>query len=240
MESKFCKFCGVDHPLTKEYWNIGDGRFKHCKKQRKQYKTDNKDVLKISDKKYRIEHKEEIKVRDKNYNDNNKDKRIKRDLKNRDHIKKWSRKYLEENRETINKQRIKTRSKNPEKYRSNANGLQKIRRKNDIDFRIACNLRSRINKAIKRNQKSGSAVRDMGCTGEELRKYLESKFYPNPRTGENMTWDNYGRKGWEIDHIIPLAVFDKTNRDQFLVACHYTNLQPLWWFENLEKRDKLL
>ena len=32
----------------------------------------------------------------------------------------------------------------------------------------------------------------------------------------------------------------KVNEDELKKLCHYTNLQPLWWFENLEKRDKVL
>lgn len=82
--------------------------------------------------------------------------------------------------------------------------------------------------------KAGSAVRDLGCTTEELRAYLEAQF----RLG--MSWDNYGKGGWEIDHITPLASFDLTDREQFLKACHYTNLQPLWHHENRAKGDKLV
>ena len=48
-----------------------------------------------------------------------------------------------------------------------------------------------------------------------------------------MSWDNYGQ--WHIDHIKPLAEFDLTNRPQFLAACHYTNLQPLWASANHKK-----
>jgi hypothetical protein len=51
-----------------------------------------------------------------------------------------------------------------------------------------------------------------------------------------MSWANYGL--WQIDHIQPLVAFDLTDREQFLKACNYTNLQPLWTIENLSKRSK--
>lgn len=69
----------------------------------------------------------------------------------------------------------------------------------------------------------------MGCTVEELKKYLESKWQ------EGMSWDNYGFHGWHIDHIKPLASFNLTDRDELLKACHYTNLQPLWCKDNMKK-----
>lgn len=61
----------------------------------------------------------------------------------------------------------------------------------------------------------------------ELKSYLETLFKPG------MTWNNYGQ--WELDHIIELSTFDLTNRDQFLLAAHYTNLQPLWKAEHHNK-----
>ena len=55
---------------------------------------------------------------------------------------------------------------------------------------------------------------------------------------KGMSWDNWGEV-WEIDHIIPLASFDLNDRDQLLIAVHYTNLQPLTVTENRQKGDKL-
>jgi hypothetical protein len=37
---------------------------------------------------------------------------------------------------------------------------------------------------------------------------------------------------------VPLALFDLTNREQFLKACHYTNLQPMWAKDNISKGKK--
>lgn len=108
------------------------------------------------------------------------------------------------------------------------------RRKTDPQFKLAKNLRARLHAAIKNSQKRGSAVRDLGCTIEELKVYLESKFLPG------MTWENWGKgpDKWNIDHIRPLASFDLEDRTQFLVANHYTNLQPLWAVDNLKKGDR--
>ncbi len=61
--------------------------------------------------------------------------------------------------------------------------------------------------------------------------HLESQFR------EGMSWDNYGPY-WEVDHIIPLAAFDLTSREQFLQATHYLNLQPLTGEENRLKYEK--
>lgn len=102
---------------------------------------------------------------------------------------------------------------------------------NDIQARLAHYLRARIRSAIKNGQRAGSAVRDLGCSIPELLKHLEAKFQPG------MSFDNYGE--WHIDHIIPLVKFDLTNRKEFLVACHYMNLQPLWKRDNLIKGTKL-
>lgn len=101
--------------------------------------------------------------------------------------------------------------------------------------KLAARLRSRLYKIVKGDVKAGSAVKDMGCSPDFLVQYLESKF----QTG--MTWENYGKEigKWHIDHIIPLSSFDLTDRGQFLRACHYTNLQPLWAIDNLQKSKKV-
>ena len=101
-----------------------------------------------------------------------------------------------------------------------------------MGFRLTESLRKRMARIIRRDQRAGSAIKDLGCSIEELKKYFESKFQ------KYMTWENYGQFGWHVDHIKPLSNFDLTDRKQFLEACHYTNLQPLWWKENIRKSNK--
>ena len=117
----------------------------------------------------------------------------------------YDKEYAKKNRELINK---KTRD----------------RRASDVNFDIACSLRERLKEAVKGSAKVGSAVKDLGCPIPEFKVYIESKFQPG------MTWDNWGlgHDKWHLDHVKPLVKFDLTDRSQFLEACHYTNLQPLW------------
>lgn len=121
-----------------------------------------------------------------------------------------------------------------ELYKKYQREYSKKRRSSDANYKLRRNLRSRLNMAIKVEYKSGSAVQDLGCTIPELKIHLENQFT------EGMSWGNWCRDGWHIDHKIPLASFDLTNREELLRAVHYTNLQPLWGRENESKGNKLL
>lgn len=109
-------------------------------------------------------------------------------------------------------------------------------RKEDVNVRIAENLRSRLSRAIKKGYKPVSAVSDLGCSIEDFKRHLESKFYNHKKTGKAMSWDNYGE--WHIDHVDAISKFDLTNEEELKKACHYTNLQPLWAPDNLSKGNR--
>lgn len=135
----------------------------------------------------------------------------------------------------------KYRSNNPEKRRETSRKssrkhsyrrhLQRI--ETDANYAIKFRSAGRIRSAIKRNGgiKGGRTMELIGCTVQELRAHLESKFKPG------MSWDNYG--AWQIDHIIPCAEFDLRSEFQQLQCFHFSNLQPLWKLENIKKKDKL-
>lgn len=98
--------------------------------------------------------------------------------------------------------------------------------------RAAINARYRIHASIRRAGGT-TYIQCLGTTAEGLLKHIESQF----KTG--MSWDTYGRDGWHIDHITPLSLFNLLDPEQCKVAFHYTNLQPLWWYENLSKGNRL-
>lgn len=109
------------------------------------------------------------------------------------------------------------------------NQYRKRRRQADIQYKLTESLRNRLRMALKGNQKGVSAISDLGCSMSDFKLYLESKFQPG------MSWENHGYRGWHIDHIKPLALFDLADPVQFKQACHYTNLQPLWAQDNFTK-----
>ncbi len=74
----------------------------------------------------------------------------------------------------------------------------------------------------------------IGCTPEFFRNHIESLFI------DHMSWDNWGRYGWHMDHIIPCSAFDLTKMENIEKCFHYTNMQPLWWDENITKGAKIL
>jgi hypothetical protein len=123
-----------------------------------------------------------------------------------------------------NKLRIKNKKKDAKK--------RKERYRTDKNHRLRLCIRRRIQMAVKHNAKSASTFDLLGCTIPEYKTYLESKF----KTG--MTWDNYGRYGWHIDHVKPCAMFDLSDKEQQKECFHYSNTQPLWQSENHRKGAK--
>ena len=155
-----------------------------------------------------------------------------RHIAKKDEVREAQKKYAKNNSEKIKTYKRKSKEKNKEKN----NKKEAERKKSDPLYKLKCNLRSRLSYAFKKGQKKCSAIKNLGCSLEDLKKRLSDRFYPNPLTGEQMTWENYGK--WHVDHIFPL--FKCQTEEEILKACHYTNLQPLWAYENLAKRAKIL
>jgi hypothetical protein len=121
-------------------------------------------------------------------------------------------------------------------YRANAEAIKarvaERRRTNPSvrqSMRLVDNLRRRLNKALRGISKSARTLALLGCTLDELRSHLEAQFKPG------MTWENYGYRGWHVDHIRPCSNFDLSDPEQQRQCFHFTNLQPLWAELNLKK-----
>ena len=64
-------------------------------------------------------------------------------------------------------------------------------------------------------RKNGNNVRIIHCLRTRIKSFLKAQY------------------GLYIDHINPLSSFNSANTKQQYEACHYTNLQLLWWRDNL-------
>ena len=162
------------------------------------------------------ENKEMMREKAKIWRQNNPDKVKERNRKSRESIDKEKTKiimneYRKNNKEKILLQRKEYLKNNPEmKIKFNKN-----RTKNMTPIqRLKLCMRNSLNKSLKRNgyTKSSRTHDILGCSFEEFKLYLESKFE------SWMTWENHGKYnyefnyGWDIDHIIPLSIAN-TGRD---------------------------
>ena len=147
--------------------------------------------------------------------------------------KKINRKFWENN---INDPEFKLKQKNRRKEYH----LNKL--ETDPIYKIKIAYSRRLNKYLRRGKcdksdKVAYFLDKLGCTFEEFKLYLESKFEGW------MSWENYGKYngelnyGWDIDHITPLSKA-KTEDDIYNLS-HYRNLQPLCSKINRDiKKDK--
>ena len=152
---------------------------------------------------------------------------------NRQKIRQNAQRYRDQNREAVREYHRQYRKINPRKRDDATRAYYRDLYRISIDHMIKLKMRARIHRVLKSKRKSADTVSLVGITISGLIKHLENQFH------EGMNWNNYGNKGWHIDHIIPCDSFDLSDPEQQRRCFHYTNLQPLWWWENLSKSNKL-
>ena len=131
-------------------------------------------------------------------------------------------------REYYKRPEVKMRGKSTERLAWRKRHYQKL--KKNPCFRLGNSMRAAFRHAMI-NKKTYSTFEVLGYTVFDLMAHLEKLFQ------SGMSWGNYGKKGWEIDHIIPLAKFDynSINDPEFKKCWALENLQPLWASDNVRK-----
>ena len=189
-------------------------------------------------KRYRAEHSEEIREYKRKWQENNPEKakesqrkyRAANPGKGKESCKKWRKK----NPERVIEYRLKYRAENPEKVsEQNKKDLRKFRKKNRDDpiYKLHNSMRSAMYIALKGKSKSVSTMTIIGCTVEGLFEHLESCASWEPW----MTRENYGRGGWDVDHIIAISKWDRNCPLQFALCWDKSNLQPMEHIANIKK-----
>lgn len=164
-------------------------------------------------------------------------------LKNRDKIRAKSKEKREKNIDEARRKSKETYAANKERILENAkkrranyypkrNEQARVKRKENPLYRLKTNLRCSIYKSFARiaSRKPTNTNKILGTDYDTVKFHIESKFT------EGMSWENYGK--WDVDHIIPLA--SAKTPDELLKLCHYSNLQPLWEYDNIIKGHKMV
>jgi hypothetical protein len=211
----------------------------------KMYRIKNNPKLLENKKKYMREYQSNKRKTDQEYHDKQlKGARIYKQ-KHRDKLNSDRNKYYYSHKEKENLTSKLYKQNNLEKVKVQSkiyvqNNLDKICNRmkkkyhSDPIYRLKVTIRSRFYYAIHvcKAPKFNSVMKLIGCTIDELKVHLETQFKPG------MIWENYGKNGWEIDHIRPCLSFNLFDEEEQKQCFHYTNLQPLWWYENRSKNDK--
>ena len=137
-------------------------------------------------------------------------------------IKQW----LYENISIVRKTKDKWSKNNKESTRL----YERNRRKKDKNFQLKANMRGRLNSSFKKFDTNAS-IRYLDYSIGDLKNHLESKFT------KGMSWENYGKNGWEIDHIKPIILFDLNIEQQQLECFNYKNTRPLLMSINRRKLE---
>lgn len=95
------------------------------------------------------------------------------------------------------------------------------------------NLRGRVYNTLKVKgyKKNIKTEKILGASFKVVKSHIENQFK------DGMNWNNNTRKGWHIDHIIPIS--SAKTEEELIKLFYYKNLQPLWARDNRKKGNKI-
>jgi hypothetical protein len=217
---KKCTTCSIEKELNEFHKKSSskDGYRSNCKSCSKEYNRNRKEKQSQYNKEYRIKNRETLKNNKKIYYQENIDY------------------FKDKNRESREKMDPKRKSEYSKKYESKYSTKEKRRKraKERLDTEPLFNLKTYIRKRILYSLKNdGYSKKEkteeiLGCSIEEFKKYIESKFQ------SDMNWGNQGK--WHLDHIKPTSL--AKDEAEMLELNHYSNFQPLWAHDNLSKGNR--
>lgn len=185
---------------------------------------------------YHAAHKKERNARSKNYHAQNADiinARHRHCYKENISAKRdCGRKYYHKNKSDKTRMRGRIYA---EGYKNRRNALLRKRRNTDPKFKLNENISRAIRSSIERGKNGRRWEILVGYTFEKLIKHLEKLFT------KGMTWGNYGKDGWTIDHKTPISAFNFTKPEHrdFKRCWVLSNLQPMWAHDNFAKQARI-
>tara|TARA_B110000285_G_scaffold220136_1_gene271571 strand:+ start:1197 stop:1967 length:771 start_codon:yes stop_codon:yes gene_type:complete len=232
METNYikCKGCNCRRTLDEYeiYKEIRRKTCNLCKEKRDKYKEKAKeyrDKNKEYHKEYREKNKDTIKEQAKEYRENNKDNIKEYRENNKDTIKEYQYEYHVKNKDIIAIKKKEYR----EKTKCDHNKRRGCCSICYPQHYLVIIQRASIKRILKNSSivKNKSSISYLGCDIEYFKEYITKKMT------DGMTFQNI-----HIDHIKPISSFNLSEPEQFLDCCNYTNLQPLFIKDNLEKSNK--
>ena len=139
-------------------------------------------------------------------------------LDNRDQIIKNNKKYYLDNRDQI----IENHKNFKKQIREKINIYEKNKRKTELNFKIACNLRSRTSSTFKSQnvRKTNKTFGLLGSSHSFFKNWIIHQLYGN------MTRENYGSV-WQIGHCLPIASFNLFYGNDLKKCFNWINLRPM-------------
>jgi hypothetical protein len=163
--------------------------------------------------------------------------RYKRSLESRGKIFRAKRPKAKSRKEWESRKRI-TALASMKRRREKVRQYETVRYKQNPQVKLAKCARAAIRRALQRMalgaKKVDSSLGVLGCTIEQLQAHIQSQFQVG------MAWNNYGYRGWHVDHIRPLSSFNLFDPEEQKIAFSYRNLQPLWAADNMRKGRKVV